>query len=139
MNWEDKTGPIVPTTIDPNPYTPNESPYGTPKERNYMMKQIQPYVDANLDIDPRSHCNLSGSTICLPVKSGSKPVYRRQYPIAEAHKPDVRKQVQKWLTNNVIEIAPPNNPYNSPLLTVKRRTHKENMKVICASLLIVAK
>jgi hypothetical protein len=82
MDWEDQTGPIIPITFDPNPYTPNESPYGTPKEHNYIMKQIQPYVDANLDIDPRSHCNLSGSTICLPVKSGSKPVYRRQYPIA---------------------------------------------------------
>jgi hypothetical protein len=136
MDWDSLTGPVPPQPIDPNKYIQNNSPYGSEKEREYLQRKIQPYVDTKKRIDPRSHCNLPGSNILLPLKDGTLPTYRRQYPIAVAHEKAVDDQVQKWLRNRVIERAPPNTSYNSPLLTVNKML-KVNTKVMFVFALIV--
>jgi hypothetical protein len=82
-------------TVNPDKYTPNNSPYGTEKERKYLIKKIQPFVDANTKVDPRSHCNLPGSEILLPLKEGVTSAYRRPYKIPATHLPAVEAQKTK--------------------------------------------
>ena len=87
-----------------------------------MMDQIEPFIQANRDIPAANYCNMPGSEIRLPLKEGITSAYRRQYAIKECHLEAVEKQVQEWISGNVIERAPPNNPFNSSLLTVLKRS-----------------
>jgi hypothetical protein len=40
--WESDTNPTIPEPIDPNPTLPNESPFGTPEERQKMLDILNP-------------------------------------------------------------------------------------------------
>jgi hypothetical protein len=121
-DWSDRIGYEIPD-IEPNPYKPNEDPYGSEVERQWMMNELQPFIDANTSISPKAYCNLPGSEIKLPIKKDTplSDTCRRQFPIAEAMKPIIQKQVEKWRENGVIRRAKPNTPHNSPIFTVRKK------------------
>lgn len=120
-DWDEHTGPEIPV-IDPEPYKPNDSPFGNPSERAQLLKYIQSSIDANKSIPPGAYCNLPDSAIILPIKKHlTHDTFKPQYPIAESLKPVVAEQIQKWKDSKIIERAPPNNPHNSPLLLVRKK------------------
>ena len=136
-DWSDRVGYEIPK-IEPNPYKPNEDPYGSEEERKIMMNELQPFIDANTSISPKAYCNIPGSEITLPIKKDTPlaNTCRRQFPIAEALRPVIQKQVEKWRENGVIKRAKPNTPHNSPIFTVRKKnsdgeyTGKEHRVVI---------
>ncbi|CEP09195.1 hypothetical protein, partial, partial [Parasitella parasitica] len=121
MDWDDDNNLEIPP-IDPNPYIPNNQPFGTDEERQKLLDEVMPLLEANKQIDPKSHCTLPGSTLRLHILESEKPkMYRAQWPLEEKVKPAVKAQIAKWLENGVIERAPPGNPYNSPLFPVRKK------------------
>jgi hypothetical protein len=136
-DWSDRIGYEIPD-IEPNPYKPNEDPFGSEKERQWMMNELQPFIDANASISPKAYCNLPDSEIVLPIKKDTplSKTCRRQFPIAEAMRPVIQKQVEKWCANGVIKRAKPNTPHNSPIFAVRKKnsegeyTGKEHRVVI---------
>gem|GEM_PF-1640441 len=136
-DWSDRIGYEIPM-IEPNPYKPNEDPFGSEEERKWMMNELQPFIDANTSISPKAYCNLPDSEITLPIKKDTPlaNTCRRQFPIAEAMRPVIQKQVEKWRENGVIKRAKPNTPHNSPIFTVRKKnsegeyTGKEHRVVI---------
>ena len=121
MDWDDDNNYEIPC-IDPNPYIPNNQPFGTESERNRLFAEVNPLLEANKQIDPKAHCTLPGSTLRLHVrKDHEHKMYRAQWPLEEKVKPVVKAQINKWLENGVIERAPPGNPYNSPLFPVRKK------------------
>jgi hypothetical protein len=121
MDWDSNEHHILPPLIDPNPNPPNNSPYGNEAEMKTVKDKIQPYINANVAIDPASHCTLPNSEVSIPVKEDYVEGYRAQYPIDDAYQHIVDEQIQTWLTNRVIERSPPNTAYNSPIFIIKRK------------------
>ncbi|KAG1032933.1 hypothetical protein G6F43_013660 [Rhizopus delemar] len=135
ITWEDESHkPIIPV-IEPYPYTPNEDPYFSPIEQEYLLKEIEPYIVANKNIPKSAYCTIPGSEIKLPLKKDAQSAYRRQYQVNECHVRAVKDQVQKWIELGITERAPPNIPYNSPLLTVPKKDPKageyDNKNIRC--------
>ena len=121
IDWDDDNNYEIPC-IDPNPYIPNNQPFGTESERLRLLAEVNPLLEANKQIDPKAHCTLPGSTLKLHVrKDHEHKMYRAQWPLEEKVKPIVKAQIAKWLENGVIERAPPGNPYNSPLFPVRKK------------------
>ena len=122
MDWDDNHNPEIPP-IDPNPYIPNDSPYGTEAERAHFMKEIEPYIEANKNIDPKAYCNIPGSTLELHVlKDHEHKMYKPQWPLEEKFLPVIKEQMATWIKNGVIQPAPPGTPYNSPIFCVRKKT-----------------
>jgi transposase InsO family protein len=122
MDWDDDNNPEIPA-IDPNPYTPNDSPYGTEAERAHFMKEIEPYIEANKNIDPKAYCNIPGSTLELHIlKDHEHKMYKPQWPLEEKFLPAIKEQMATWIKNGVIQPAPPGTPYNSPIFCVRKKT-----------------
>ncbi|EIE91421.1 hypothetical protein RO3G_16132 [Rhizopus delemar RA 99-880] len=117
VTWDSPNISTIPDLIDPSPIKPNKSPAGTHQQREQLMDALQPYLSANAKIPSTSACPLPEAIVRLETEPG-KATYRRQYPIALSIQPKVQEQVDKWLADGVIEIAPPNTAFNSPLLTV---------------------
>jgi hypothetical protein len=112
MDWDDDNNPQIPP-IDPNPYIPNDSPYGTAAEREHFLKEI----------DPKAYCNISGSTLILHIKKDHEhKLYRPQWPLEEKFLPAIKEQMDTWIKNGVIQPAPPSTPYNSPIFCVRKKT-----------------
>ncbi|KAK4513830.1 U3 snoRNP protein [Mucor velutinosus] len=122
MDWDDDNNPEIPT-IYPDPYTPNDSPYGTEAERAQFMKEIEPYIEANKNIDPKAYCNIPGSTLELhKLKDHENKMYKPQWPLEEKFLPTIEEQMAIWIRNGVIQPAPPGTPYNSPIFCVRKKT-----------------
>ncbi|EIE82418.1 hypothetical protein RO3G_07123 [Rhizopus delemar RA 99-880] len=135
VTWDDENhNPIIPI-IEPYSYTPNEDPYFSPIEQEYLLKEIEPYIVANKNIPKSAYYTIPGSEIKLPLKKDAQSAYRRQYQINECHVQAVKDQVQKWIELGIVERAPPNIPYNSPLLTVPKKDPKtgeyDNKNIRC--------
>ncbi|KAG1606963.1 hypothetical protein G6F46_012641 [Rhizopus delemar] len=135
VTWDDESHkPIIPI-IEPYPYTPNEVPYFSLIEQEYLLKEIEPYIVANKNIPKSAYCTIPGSEIKLPLKKDAQSAYRRQYQVNECHVRAVKDQVQKWIELGIVERAPPNIPYNSPLLTVPKKDPKageyDNKNIRC--------
>lgn len=62
----------------------------------------------------------------LTVKPDTHPVYTRPYKLPQAHKQEVQKQVDKMLSENIIENAI--SEWNSPLLLVPKKSAGDNKK-----------
>jgi hypothetical protein len=121
MDWDDDNNLEIPP-IDPEPYVPNNQPYGTDEERAKLLSEVMPLLTANEQIDPKAHCTLPDSVFELHVlKEERHKLFRPQWPLEEKVKPVVKAQIAKWLENGVIERAPPGNPYNCPLFPVRKK------------------
>ncbi|KAF1806162.1 hypothetical protein V8B55DRAFT_1569087 [Mucor lusitanicus] len=92
-DWDGHTGLEIPD-IDPSPYTPNDSPYGTDSERATLLSSIQPSIDANKSIPPGAYCNLPNSSIILPIKKHlTHDTFRAPFTIVESQKAIVDEQI----------------------------------------------
>ncbi|EIE78622.1 hypothetical protein RO3G_03326 [Rhizopus delemar RA 99-880] len=119
-DWDSNNHPVIPDPIDPEYINPNQSPADTDYERKVFFDTIQLNLDANAKIPLTSSCEIPEAIVALDTVPGQK-AYRAPYPIANAHIPTVQKQVDDWLRDEVITIAPPNTEFNSPLLVVPKK------------------
>ena len=101
-------------------YEPDNSPAGTPEQREKFFKTISEVLKKNREIPITSSCTMEESIIYLPTKEGAT-AYRRQYPIPFALRPVLDKQVKEWLDTGVIVKSNVNTSFNSPLLLVPKR------------------
>jgi hypothetical protein len=108
-----------------NPPVPNESPAGTPKEREDFLNVILPLAAKNEKIPLTSFCTLPISQVRL--ETPNMPTDRtnhRQYPIAVKLQPIVDKAIDKWLAEGTIAPAPNNNTWNSPITLAPKKDEK---------------
>ena len=102
--------------IDPDPIEPNNSPAGTQEQKDAFHSAIQPLILANKQIPKTSFCTLPESVVHLDT-GDHKPVYRRQYPIAQTLQPVLQETIDQWLQDGTIEPRPAHEPseWNSPI------------------------
>lgn len=111
----------MPSPINPEDIKPNESPFGSPAERQTMLSMLKPLLDANASIDLKNtYCNLPDSIVRLDTVEG-KEAYRKQYPQPEAYRSAVLAQIDTWQKEGVIELAECHTGFNSPLLCVSKK------------------
>ena len=56
----------------------------------------------------------------LTIETKCKPIWIRQYPISEEYKSAVDLKVQEWIDAGVVVPAPPNCPWNLPLIAARK-------------------
>ncbi|KAL9537680.1 hypothetical protein PS6_011710, partial [Mucor atramentarius] len=84
-----------------NAYNPENANYGSPKEREFLMKQIEDALEANKNIPPDAVCTMPESVVHIPILDPKDYSYARQYPLAiDAHK-EIEKQIKEWLENKI--------------------------------------
>jgi len=112
---------------DPNPppkQTEPEEPFEeqTPQEVNMpeFINQISDLLDINNGISHYTFCPIPEAQIHLPTEPG-KTAYKRQFPIAHVHRPQITDEIKKWLERGVIEPAPLNSTFNTPIFAVPKK------------------
>ena len=124
-HWDDATLPTIEDPIDPKPNAPSYEYYGTESVRKQFMENIEKELIDNANIDPTSVCTIPNSEFRLAVPENTV-VFKKQYPLPLANKPDLEEQVKTWLADKTIAVAEPNNPHNNPILFVKKRDENGN-------------
>lgn len=91
------------------------------KQKEEFLRALEPHLQANAAIDPRSHCTLEAMRVVLKVKPGCV-IQERQRPFySQVEKEEVDRTVQKWFDTGVIVPAPKGCPYNNSLTMASRR------------------
>ncbi|KAL9536458.1 hypothetical protein MBANPS3_012638, partial [Mucor bainieri] len=130
-----QSGPRVPDPIDDS-IIPNAHPFGSEEERAPFLHALTALLNENSQIDMKNtQCNLPDSIIKLDTKPGAV-AWRAQYPLPEAHREAVAKQIQIWLDEGVIERSASHTRFNHPLLVVKKKDADGNYtmskpRVVC--------
>jgi transposase InsO family protein len=115
-----QAGPRLPDPIDDS-IKPNADPFGSDAERAPYLKLLNELLVKNSQIDMKNtQCNLPDSVIKLDTKPGCV-AWRAQYPLPEAYRDAVNKQIQIWLDEGVIERSASHTRFNHPLLVVKKK------------------
>ncbi|KAG1444948.1 hypothetical protein G6F56_010095 [Rhizopus delemar] len=109
--------------FEQNEHEPDNSPYGTPEERERFLREIKDSVDKNQQVPITSFCTVPESVISLPTKEGAT-AYRRQYSIAHHLQPVLDKQIKEWVNAGTVRKCPRNTSFNSPLLLVPKKNGK---------------
>lgn len=86
-----------------------------------LLHALKDELAANEKLPPNSRCTHPAAEVKLDLKPGTKPVYKRQYPLSEEAHAAVDKQVEDWILNDVVVPAPVTSPWNSPLLRVRKK------------------
>ena len=96
---------------------------------------VQPALDRNANIDSHALCTLLEAVVRIDTSEGVTS-HRRQYSIPEFCKHAVDEQVQKWITDGVVEVAPHNTGWNTSILVVKKKDLDSNYTDyrVCADL-----
>ena len=89
------------------------------ESRSDLLARLDPLLEANKAIPIGSFCNHPLAVVTLDTGS-AKPIFRRQYPVAHRLQPVVDEQIEEWLAAGIIEAAPDDCPWNSPLLVVPK-------------------
>jgi hypothetical protein len=130
-----QTGPRIPDPID-DTIKPNEDPFGSDGEREPFVVALKELLEKNSQIDMKNtQCNLPDSIIKLDTKPGAI-AWRAQYPLPEAYRDAVAKQIEIWLDEGVIERSASHTRFNHPLLVVKKKDADGNYsmskpRVVC--------
>jgi len=130
-----QSGPRVPDPIDDS-ITPNAHPFGSDEERAPYLLALKELLEENSRIDMKNtQCNLPDSIIKLDTKPGAI-AWRAQYPLPEAYRDAVAKQIQIWLDEGVVERSASHTRFNHPLLVVKKKDADGNYsmskpRVVC--------
>ena len=90
-------------------------------ERDAVCDGIQAELEYNASIDDSSYCTHPASVISLKLPAGTKPIFRRQYPVPERLRPVVSTQVEKWLNQGVLVPAKPGVQWNFPLTVAPKK------------------
>lgn len=62
----------------------------------------------------------------ITVKPNTKPVYTKPYRLPESLKPEINKQIQRMLDDDIIEAS--NSEWNSPILLVPKKSDSNEKK-----------
>jgi len=85
-----------------------------------FISQVSDLLDINKEINHYTFCPIPEAQIHLPTEPG-KTAYRRQFQIAHVHKPHIAAEIKKWLEHGVIEPAPVNSTFNTPIFAVPKK------------------
>jgi len=94
-----------------------------PKEFEEAMNYIQKFINDNQAIPTGSFCTIPESVVCLDTPDNAT-AFRSPYPIPFKMQSVVDEQVKEWLDNGIIERAPANTDWNTPLTVVKKTNGK---------------
>ena len=81
---------------------------------------ISHVIEQNLDIPSEAFCTFPDSQVHI-LTGDQKPVFRRQYPIAQAFHQAVTEQIDKWLRTNRIRKAHSSTQWNLPLTVAPKK------------------
>jgi hypothetical protein len=124
-SWNTSSGPRKADPVLEENLEPNNSPYGSTDEHERFMQQLQLSIQANERIPLISWCTIPESVIHLPTEKG-KTAYRRQYPIPEKLKTVLQEQIEQWLQEGVIRVAPVNTDFNNPITCATKKDLEGN-------------
>ena len=88
-------------------------------DHNRFLTLLKDEIDANVALK-NTGCTYPGAELKLNTGE-AKPVFVRQYNIAEADKVTVTEQVDAWYDSGVLRDAPANSQWNSSLLVAPKR------------------
>jgi transposase InsO family protein len=91
------------------------------EQKKQFLRAIEPLLQANGQIDQKSHCTLDVMRVELKVKDNCTIQERSRRFYAQTEVDEVNATVDKWLENGVIVEAPKGNPYNNSLTLAARR------------------
>ena len=99
------------------------SPACPPDQYESAMKFIEPFINANQLIAKGSFCTIPESIVYLNT-TPNKTAFRRPYPVPKKMELIVDEQINEWLDNGIIKVAPANTDWNTPLTVVKKTNGK---------------
>jgi hypothetical protein len=97
--------------------------------RENILTSIKSHLEANGTIPADAYCPLPESEIYLETPPG-KTVYRRQYPIPFKMIQPMDNAIQEWLTDKIIERAPVDTTFNTPIFPIPKKDSEGN-KTLC--------
>ena len=96
--------------------TKDMTPYMAPaQDRDLLMARIQPLLEENAAIASDSLCTHPSALVTLDT-GDARPVYIPQYKLSDYMSECVDKQVKIWDVNRVTVPAPPDSPWNNPII-----------------------
>lgn len=99
---------------------------------NKFKEELADVIKENTAINPDEFCPIPEAEVHLPTEAG-KTAYKRQFPIAHTLHPVIWEEIQKLLDKGVIERAPTNCSFNTPIFVVPRKdaTGKLTLARLC--------
>ena len=89
-------------------------------ELEEILSGISQVIEQNLQISNEGFCSFPDSQVHI-LTGDQKPVFRRQYPIAQAFHQAVTEQIDKWLRTNRIRKAHSSTQWNLPLTVAPKK------------------
>ena len=104
----------IATTMNSNEFPELE------KSRKIILKILKNKIDINQNINPHEPCPIEQAEIYLPTPPNAV-TYRRQYLLPLAVRDIVTKIVKEWLDEGVIEPAPVDSTFNTPIFIIPKK------------------
>ena len=120
--YDDDKPSIVP---DSTPAVENTDQFK--RDQELFLKEIQPLLERNSAIDPKSFCDLEMMRVELKVPDDCRIYVRSRDFHAQTAKEEVHSQILKWWDSGVIVPAPKGNPFNNSLTLAARRDLEGNV------------
>ena len=89
-------------------------------ELEEILSGISQVIEQNLQISNEGFCSFPDSQVHI-LTGDQKPVFRRQYPIAQAFHQAVTEKIDKWLRTNRIRKAHSSTQWNLPLTVAPKK------------------
>ena len=107
-------------------YTPPNIKLANVEKQAEIMARCQPLLTINAALV--GFCTHRDAIVKLSVlPENEQYLYRKQYPYAHALFDAINEIVMRWLATGKIQTAPPNCPFNSPLLAVPKKDDQGRM------------
>ena len=90
------------------------------EEKKNFMISISAALEANEKIPRNSHCPLPEMKVQLIVPKGTV-LFRRPRRFAEQQQSIFDEQVEKWIKDGVVNLAPAGNPHNNTLTLTRKK------------------
>lgn len=84
---------------------------------------LEPIINRNQCIEIGSFCTIPESVVSLDTPP-DVTAYKKPYPVPIKMMPIIDEQIKEWLSNGIIEKAPANTEWNTPLTVVKKTNGK---------------
>lgn len=111
----DTSPPLVPTEC-----TDEESDQSFQARRRAIIAALQPAITENQAIPRNSFCTVPESVVRLNTPPG-ETAWRRQYKIPHNMEPLIDEAVENWQREGIIQRAPVNTTFNSPLTLAPKK------------------